>query len=100
MEERRKPLNRVVSRIYPFLEDLAGMARGAGKALNRGGDLAAGRALKALQRGLTGDRSLVGRDYFADKDHLDAYLLYYWPVSFAQTWLCLEEMEARGIPAA
>lgn len=37
-----------------------------------------------LQRGLTGDRTLVGGGYMDNKDILGAYLLYYWPISFMQ----------------
>jgi SAM-dependent methyltransferase len=43
-----------------------------------------GRAVLRLQRGLTGERSLAGASYMDDPELLDAYLLYYWPVSYAQ----------------
>ena len=46
---------------------------------------AAGAALLALQRGLTGDRRLAGRAYMDDRELLGAYLLYYWPVSYMQS---------------
>jgi len=42
------------------------------------------RAALRLQRGLTGDRLLVGASYMDDPELLGAYLLYYWPVSYAQ----------------
>lgn len=45
--------------------------------------------VKELSRGLTGDRSLAGARYLARGDLLGAYLLYYWPVSFAQTLFAL-----------
>jgi SAM-dependent methyltransferase len=51
----------------------------------------AGAALLALQRGLTGGRSLVGRGYMDDDSLLGAYLLYYWPVSYLQFSLALAE---------
>ncbi len=38
-----------------------------------------------LQRGLTGSRELAGAHYMDDPELLGAYLLYYWPVSWAQT---------------
>lgn len=41
-------------------------------------------ALLSLQRGLTGNRKLAGSGYMDNKDHLGAYLLYYWPVSYMQ----------------
>ncbi|MCE1196920.1 small ribosomal subunit Rsm22 family protein [bacterium] len=57
---------------------------------------AAGAALKSLQRGLTGDRRLAGEGYFSKADYLKAYLLYYWPVSFVQATMALEELRSRG----
>ena len=51
--------------------------------------------VKELSRGLTGDRSLVGARYLARGNLLGAYLLYYWPVSFAQTLFALRQ---AGIP--
>lgn len=56
----------------------------------------AGAALKSLQRGLTGDRRLAGERYFSEADYLKVYLLYYWPVSFVQVTMALEELRARG----
>lgn len=47
--------------------------------------------VKELSRGLTGDRTLVGQRYLARGDLLGAYLLYYWPVSFAQTLFALKQ---------
>ena len=41
-------------------------------------------ALLSLHRGLTGNRKLAGSGYMDNKDHLGAYLLYYWPVSYMQ----------------
>lgn len=40
------------------------------------------RALLQLQRGLTGQRNLIGQDYLQEPDLLGAYLLFYWPVSY------------------
>lgn len=51
--------------------------------------LAAG--VKELSKGLTGERALVGQRYLARGDLLGAYLLYYWPVSFAQTLFALKQ---------
>ncbi|MDP3179302.1 MAG: small ribosomal subunit Rsm22 family protein [Spirochaetaceae bacterium] len=53
---------------------------------------AASTALLGLQRGLTGDRALAGRDYMDDADLLGAYLLYYWPVSYLQTSIAIAEL--------
>ena len=42
------------------------------------------RAVLRLQRGLTGSRELAGSSYMDDPELLGAYLLYYWPSSYAQ----------------
>ena len=38
-----------------------------------------------LQRGLTGSRAFAGNAYMQKAASLQSYLLYYWPVSYAQT---------------
>lgn len=43
-----------------------------------------------LQRGLTGKRDLVGNAYMQKAASLQAYLLYYWPVTYAQTSAALK----------
>jgi SAM-dependent methyltransferase len=43
------------------------------------------RGFRALQRGLTGDRSLIGVSYMDSPELLRAYLDFYWPISFEQT---------------
>lgn len=43
-----------------------------------------GAAIRRLSLGLTRGRKLVGAHYMDDADLLGAYLLYFWPVSFAQ----------------
>jgi SAM-dependent methyltransferase len=45
---------------------------------------AAAKDLLALQRGLTGDRKLIGERYMDERVRLSSYLLFYWPVSYAQ----------------
>ena len=44
-----------------------------------------------LQRGLTGSRALAGNGYMQKGASLQAYLLYYWPVSYAQTKAALQK---------
>lgn len=39
---------------------------------------------RRLQRGLTGERTLIGHPYMDQPELLEAYLGYYWPVSRAQ----------------
>lgn len=58
--------------------DMAGVGPG-------GAELALlARQLVTLQRGLTGSRELAGAGYMDSPGLLGAYLLYYWPVSWAQ----------------
>jgi SAM-dependent methyltransferase len=59
-----------------------------------------GPAIQQLSRGFTGHRNLVGKTYLDDPDLLGAYLLFYWPVSYAQAWTVLGDIERRhGLPA-
>lgn len=46
-----------------------------------------------LQRGLTGDRTLVGKSYMDDPGMLAAYLGYYWPASRAQCLAVLDRLD-------
>ena len=78
--------------IYPVLSRLA-------RTWSRPDARDPGAALRELQRGLTGDRALAGSGYFTREAYLGAYLLYYWPVSFVQVLLALEETSARGFLA-
>lgn len=52
--------------------------------------------LRLLQRGLTGDRSRVATGYMEKESSLQAYLLYYWAVSFFESTMILEEIRARN----
>jgi SAM-dependent methyltransferase len=53
--------------------------------------------VRELSRGFTRDRSLAGERYLSQPDLLGAYLLHFWPISYAQARLCLEMMaRARG----
>lgn len=59
-----------------------------------------GDSLLRLQRGLTNDRSLSGRGdgvgYMDSPELLGAYLLYYWPVSYLETFLSLRFGDFRA----
>jgi SAM-dependent methyltransferase len=46
-------------------------------------------AVKELSRGFTRERGLAGTPYMDDPGLLGGYLLFYWSVSFAQTWAAL-----------
>lgn len=53
-------------------------------------------SVKELSNGLIGDRALIGKKYLADFSTLGAYLLYYWPVSYAQTRKILFDSQIKG----
>ena len=51
--------------------------------------------IRTLSAGLTRDRALVGARYLDDPRLLGAYLLFYWPVSYAQARAVLGELPRR-----
>jgi ribosomal protein RSM22 (predicted rRNA methylase) len=53
------------------------------------------RGVKTLSMGLTRDRALAGQKYMDDPVLLGAYLLFYWPVSYAQARRVLGELDRR-----
>ena len=77
-----------------------GISKAEGLALgNRGQVRKIAENLRALQRGLTGDRARVASGYMDEKSALQAYLLYYWPVSFYEAAAVLAELaERRALP--
>ncbi len=52
-------------------------------------------AIRTLSLGLTRERSLAGGRYMDDPRLLGAYLLFYWPVSYAQGRQVLGELRTR-----
>ncbi|MGQ0504559.1 MAG: small ribosomal subunit Rsm22 family protein [Myxococcaceae bacterium] len=54
-----------------------------------------GAAVKRLSHGLTRARELAGARYMDDPKLLGAYLLFYWPVSYAQGRQALGELPGR-----
>lgn len=54
-----------------------------------------GAGVRRLSLGLTRERSLAGERYFDDPGLLGAYLLFYWPISFAQVTSLLAELPSR-----
>ncbi len=57
-------------------------------------EVAAG--VRTLSLGLTRERQLAGARYMDDPRLLGAYLLFYWPISYAQGRQVLGELEARA----
>jgi hypothetical protein len=52
-----------------------------------------------LSSGLIRERAAIGQDYMSDPDRLAAYLLYFWPVSYAQCRVfAAQAMHATGLP--
>jgi 2-polyprenyl-3-methyl-5-hydroxy-6-metoxy-1,4-benzoquinol methylase len=54
-----------------------------------------GAGIKRLSHGLTRERELAGAKYMDDPALLGAYLLFYWPVSYAQSRSLLSELPHR-----
>ncbi|MFT3706888.1 MAG: small ribosomal subunit Rsm22 family protein [Archangium sp.] len=54
-----------------------------------------GAGVKQLSMGLTRNRELAGARYMDDPRLLGAYLLFYWPVSYAQARSTLSELTSR-----
>jgi SAM-dependent methyltransferase len=58
--------------------------------------------VRELSRGFTRGRSLSGTPYMDDPGLLGGYLLFYWPVSYAQAWaavLSAEVISTAGVPS-
>jgi len=70
-----------------------------GSALSREELYAVAGKVKELSRGLTRGRTLAGERYLSDPGILGAYLLHYWPISYAQTLLCLAMLRRSMAPA-
>jgi len=83
-------------RTFPYEERLFVEANRLGG--NRGSFKAeaAARDLIVLQRGLTGGRDLIGSSYMDERRRLASYLLFYWPVSYAQTSAMLKMARVSG----
>ena len=58
------------------------------------------RKVRELSRGFTRERALAGERYLSDPALLGAYLLHFWPISYAQALLCLAMLRRAGRGAA
>ena len=54
------------------------------------------KAVLSLQRGLTGERTLITKAYMDNPEYVAAYLAYYWPVSYTQIQHSLNEAHESG----
>ncbi len=80
--------------------DRRGLGRSTGSERPSRSGSAPDRGFRALQRGLTGDRSLIGVSYMDSPELLRAYLEFYWPISFEQTRRALAVSALlSGVPA-
>lgn len=93
MPDPQSPENPLTSRVEALVRkrhELVGLPRGRpggpdpAEGLTHSEYARISDALLRLQRGLTGNRSLIGSRYMDDPDILAAYLFFYWPVSYAQ----------------
>jgi SAM-dependent methyltransferase len=69
-----------------------GAKRGAGDRLSPDELKSVGKAVRDLSLGLTRERDLAGERYLEDPRLRAAYLLFYWPVSYAQVRRVLSEL--------
>ncbi|MGA2639794.1 MAG: small ribosomal subunit Rsm22 family protein [Spirochaetia bacterium] len=67
----------------------AGIRTPGAAALSREELYTVSQKVRELSRGLTGERALAGERYLSDPALLGAYLLHFWPISYAQALLCL-----------
>jgi SAM-dependent methyltransferase len=74
-------------------------SRAQGTALSSEELYSVSRRVRELSRGLTRERALAGERYLSDPALLGAYLLHFWPVSYAQALLCVEMLRRSGRPA-
>jgi SAM-dependent methyltransferase len=65
---------------------------GAGDRLSRDEMAFVSRGVRSLSLGLTRERGLAGERYLDDPNLQAAYLLFYWPVSYAQVRRVLSEL--------
>lgn len=72
-----------------------GAPRTAGDELDREELKEVAQGVSRLSKGLTRERELAGARYMDDPKLLGAYLLFYWPVSYAQARSALGELDRR-----
>jgi SAM-dependent methyltransferase len=94
-------VDRISSKLAGWMPRLIGVYRSVRRSRGPEGRLlpaelaAVTRGVRRLSEGLTRRRHLVGTPYMEDPDLLGAYLLYFWPVSYAQGLHAIGEIGAR-----
>src|SRR6266850_6616637 len=86
------PLEPWVPRLVAAWRRLRGGSDGGEAALTAAERRDVVEGAQRLSRGLTRERELAGVRYFEDPQLLGAYLLLYWPVSYAQARSILGEL--------
>lgn len=93
------PIARDLSRWMPTLLDVWREVRAGGHGpvdrLLPGEQREVAAGVRRLSRGLTGARALAGSRYMDDPALLGAYLLFYWPISYAQARHALRALTSR-----
>ena len=90
-----KDLDRWIPRLIAVWRQARGRAEGPETRLTPQELKEVGAGVKQLSLGLTRERKLAGARYMDDPRLLGAYLLFYWPVSYAQAREALGELTQR-----
>ncbi len=89
-----KDLEKWIPRLISVWRSARGSSGPAGQLTgNEIRDVSAG--IRQLSLGLTRERTLAGQRYMDDPKLLGAYLLFYWPVSYAQARATMSELTRR-----
>ncbi len=96
MNSYEKDLARWIPRLLAAWRKLGRNAEGPPGALAPAELRKVAAAVRRLSVGLTRDRTLIGSAYLDDPELLGAYLLFYWPISYAQGRQVLGELSNRA----
>jgi SAM-dependent methyltransferase len=91
-----KDLERWIPRLIAVWRQARGRTEGPETRLTPQEVKEVGAGVKQLSLGLTRERKLAGARYMDDPKLLGAYLLFYWPVSYAQAREALGELASRS----
>ncbi len=94
MNQYLKDLARWIPRLVAAWRKIA-QARGPSRELTPAEIKRVAGGVRRLSRGLTRDRTFAGLPYMDEPELLGAYLLFYWPISYAQGRQVLGELTGR-----